>query len=105
LEVHYLIHNSPTPVLTLAKSIHSSAHHILTGAACFLLGWAKDLSAPLYTLDVGSGQCQKISQHLSLPLYQIADIQENLNYSKLYLSTTFPSDDNSVAKTRPDTWP
>lgn len=26
-EVHYHIHESPPPVPTLAKSIHSSAHH------------------------------------------------------------------------------
>jgi len=26
-QVHYRIHNSPPPVPTLVKSIHSSAHH------------------------------------------------------------------------------
>ena len=46
LEVHYHIHKSLPPVPALAKSIHSSAHHILIGAACFLPGRAKDLSAP-----------------------------------------------------------
>ena len=43
--VHHL---SPT----LSKSIHSSAHHTLTGAACFLPGRAKDLTVPRYVFFV-----------------------------------------------------
>jgi len=41
--------HSPPPVPTLAKLIHCSAHHTFTGAACFLPGRAKDLSAPRYS--------------------------------------------------------
>jgi hypothetical protein len=35
-DIHYHIHKSPPPVPTLAKSIHSSAHHNLTGAIYML---------------------------------------------------------------------
>jgi len=45
-EVHYRINNSP-PVPTLTKSILLLIT-LLIGAACFLPGWAKDLSAPSY---------------------------------------------------------
>ena len=45
-EVHYHIHNSPLPVRTLAKSIHSSTHQTF-GTLSFLLPVrTKDLSAP-----------------------------------------------------------
>ena len=35
VEVHYHIHNSPPPVPTLAKSIHSSAHHTFDKRSLF----------------------------------------------------------------------
>jgi len=73
LEVHYHIHNSPPPVPTLTKSIHSSAHH--TFGRLMYRGADKSLARP--------GRKQAISpafygtwrfittltrvQHLSLP--------------------------------------
>jgi len=35
LEVHYHIHKSPPPVPTVAKSIHSSAHHTFDRRSLF----------------------------------------------------------------------
>ena len=44
MEVHYHIHNSPPPVPTLAKSVHSSAHH--TFGRLMYRGADKSLARP-----------------------------------------------------------
>jgi len=67
MEVHYYIHNSPSPVPTLAKSIHSSARHTFDRRR-FFPSWSGQglISTPVLTH--GKRKCSKTSSRKSREL-------------------------------------